>query len=164
MGGIEGRMVGLPKPSSSDCIDKFLSCSEKTEALLDWTSLLQLPSFGFADLGRAPRTSPFASSDSLALCRAALVMYFTGVEFKAALFALRMLDLVVGPSPKSNMASTRLSNSTDDSEILCIYHNDEQDCNDFTKTIYENNDMLVRVIHLRDYKDQHMAGGMFHLL
>ena len=129
MEGMEGRMVGLPKPSSSDCIEKFLSCSEKTEALIDWTSLLQLPSFGFADLGRAPRTgfadlgraprtSPFASSDSLALCRAALVMYFTGVELKAALFALRMLDLVVGPSPKSNMARTRFSNSTDDSEIL----------------------------------------------
>ena len=80
MEGMDGRIVGLPKPSSSDRIDKFLSCPEKTEGFLDWISLLQLYSFGFADLGRFPKASAFVSSDSLALCRAALVMYFIGVE------------------------------------------------------------------------------------
>ena len=34
MGGTAGRMVGLPKPSSSDRGAKFFSCPEKTEELL----------------------------------------------------------------------------------------------------------------------------------
>ena len=117
MEGMEGRIDGLPKPSSSDRVDKFLSCSEKTEELLDRASLLQLSSFCFEALKRPSKTTAFVSSDSLALCRAALVMYFIGVE-KASVLAPRMLDLVIGPSPKSNMFSKRLSNSTDESEIL----------------------------------------------
>ena len=112
MEGMDGRIVGLPKPSSSDKVDKFLSCSENTEELLDWVSLLQSSSFCFEAFGRPSKTSAFVSSDSLALCRAALVMYFIGVE-KSSVLALRMLDLVVGPSPNSNMFSKRLSNSTD---------------------------------------------------
>ena len=110
MEGMDGRIVGLPKPSSSDKVDKFLSCSEKSEELLDWPSLLQLSSFGFANLGRSLKASALVFSYALALCRAALVMYFKGVE-KGSLLAPRVLDLVVGPSPKSNMFSTRLSNS-----------------------------------------------------
>ena len=99
MEGMEGRIVGLPNPSSSDDrIDKFLSCSEKTEEFLDWTGLLKLASFGFSDLGKPLKASPFVSSDSLGLRRAALVMYFIGVE-KVSALAPRVLDLVVGPSP-----------------------------------------------------------------
>ena len=119
MEGMDGRIVGLPKPSSSDKVDKFLSCSEKTEELLDWASLLQSSSFCFEALERLSKTSALVSSDSLALCRAALVMYFIGVE-NASDLVPRMLDLVIGPSPNSNMFSKRLGNSTDDSEILHI--------------------------------------------
>ena len=121
MAGKVGRIVGLPNPSSSDIVDKFFSCSEKAEELLDRPTFLLLSSFGFANFGRLPKTSGFVSLDSLALCRTALVMYFIGVE-KASLLAPRMLVLVVGPSPKSNMFSKRLNNSTDDSEILYNVH------------------------------------------
>ena len=81
MEGMEGRIVGLPKPSSSDRIDKFLSCSENTDELPDCPSLLQVSSFGFANLGKPLKASTFVSSYSLALCRKALVMYFIGVEY-----------------------------------------------------------------------------------